>query len=302
MAAMAGAPPIDRGLADEAGRLGLTIGTPRTWTLDASLDGGGLRDALWVDGYFATPPSIPPALVACCRDAIALVRAAGAPPLAAFVFDAPWELAALLGAHADAAFAGEARLMPAFWAWRIEEDDARGWEPHRDRPGRAIADDGRPEAMAMWVALTDATSENGCMYVVPARWDPFYRNPRANAEVMHLQAIRALPARAGAVLGWTSRLLHWGAMARPSSPPRVSLSFEYQDAAVAPIDGEAFVHGWIPPVDRRRALIAEQWHRYRHIHRGGPEQRAALDAVIDQVIDQVLGRAPGPAPDPAQAG
>lgn len=266
---------------------GLTIGAPQPWTLAHPVDSAALRASLWTDGYFAGPPAIPPELIARCRAAIELVRAAGAPALAMFVFDAPWELAALLADHADAAFAGPAVLMPAFWAWRLDADggeDTRGWAPHRDRTGVELGDDGRPQAIALWVALADATADNGCMYVVPAPWDPQYPNPRATSEVMFVQAIRALPAAAGAVLGWTSRLLHWGAMARPGSPPRISLSFEFQDAACAPIDGEVFGHGWMPTPAARRALIAAQWQRYAHIHRLGPERRAALDAVIERLL------------------
>lgn len=276
----------DRGdeLRADAARAGLTIGAPRTWALTAPVDGDRLRAMLWHEGYLATPPSIPPALIAACRAAVELVRGAGAPPLAAFAFDAPWELAALLRDHADAAFAGEARLMPAFWAWRLEADDARGWDPHRDHTDLELDDDGRPQAIALWVPLTEATADNGCMYVVPAPWDPQYPNPRATSEVMFVQSIRALPAQPGAVLGWTSRLLHWGAMARPGSPPRISISFEYQDARCPPLDGEVFDRSWTPTPARRRALIDLQWQRYRHIHRAGPEQRAALDGVLDRLL------------------
>jgi hypothetical protein len=263
---------------------GLTIGAPRTWALDGEVDAAAVQDELWREGYFAAPPAIPPALLARCRDAIELVREAGAPALAAFVFDAPWELAALLGAHADAALGGAARLMPAFWAWRIEPDDARGWEPHRDRPSYPIDDDGRPAAVALWIALTDATPDNGCMYLVPAPWDPLYPTGRPAPEVVFQQAVRAVPARAGAVLGWTSRLLHWGGMARAGSAPRVSLSFEFQAAALPAFDGEMFAPGWIPPVARRAALIDRQWERYLHIHRGDDERKAALDDVVGRLV------------------
>ncbi|HVV86696.1 MAG TPA: phytanoyl-CoA dioxygenase family protein [Kofleriaceae bacterium] len=271
-------------LGDEAARRGLTIGAPRAWTLAGAIDREAVREAVWTEGYFTSAPSIPPALVARCRDAIELVRAAGAPPLASFAFDGAWELAAVLGEHASAAFGGAARLMPSFWAWRLDAAEARGWAPHRDHTDAELGDDGRPQAVSLWIPLTDATADNGCMYVVPAPWDPQYPNPRATTEVMFLQAIRALPAAAGSVLGWTSRLLHWGAMARPGSPPRISISFEFQDAAARPIDGEPFELGWIPPPAARRALIDQQWERYRHIHGGDAERRAALDAVIDRLL------------------
>ena len=280
------APGSRDALLDDAAARGLTIGAPRAWAVEGDVDGEALRASLWHEGYLACAPVIPAALVARCREAIELVRAAGAPPLAAFAFDAPWELAALLGQHARAAFAGEARLVPAFWAWRVDGDDggaARGWDPHRDHTGLAIDDAGRPQAIALWVPLTEATAENGCMYVVPAPWDPQYGNPRASSEVMFVQAIRALPARPGAVLGWTSRLLHWGAMARPGSPPRLSISFEYQDAAAPPVEDEALPLGWMPAVGERRALIERQWTRHAHIHRGDDAQRAALFAVVDRL-------------------
>jgi hypothetical protein len=271
----------------EASTRGLTIGAPRTWALDGEVDRAAVAATLWREGYLACAPVIPAALIARCHDAIELVRAAGAPPLAAFVFDAPWELAAALAAHAEAAFAGEARLLPAFWAWRVDGDDAgaaRGWDPHRDHPGLDLDDEGRPQAIALWVPLTDATADNGCMYVVPAPWDPQYGNPRATAEVMFLQSIRALPARAGAVLGWTSRLLHWGAMARPGSPPRISISFEYQAATAPPVERETFPLGWIPAAGERRGLIDRQWQRHAHIHRGDDEARAALADVVVRLL------------------
>lgn len=262
---------------------GLTIGAPRTWSLDRPADAAAVRDELWSEGYFAAPPSVPAELLARCQQAIELVRAEGAPPLAAFAFDAPWELAAVLGAHADAAFTGGARLMPAFWAWRLE-DGSRGWEPHRDRPEREVDDDGQPEAIALWVPLTDATTDNGCMYLVPAPWDPLYLSSRSRAEVIFQQAVRAVPARAGAVLGWTSRLLHWGAMARAGTPPRISISFEYQAADRPAFDGEVFEHGWTPPPSRRQALIDAQWTRYEHMHGEDEERKAALDAVLGRLL------------------
>lgn len=282
-AGRANASPESNELLDEARARGLTIGEPRAWALDRAID-VAVRDELRTEGYFAAPPSVPAELLARCLDAIELVRAAGAPPLAAFAFDALWELATVVFPHADLAFAAGARLMPAFWAWRIEESDARGWEPHRDRPGRAIDDDGQPESIALWVPLTDATVDNGCMYLVPAPWDPLYPNPRATADVVFQQAVRAVPARAGAVLGWTSRLLHWGSMARPGRPLRISVGFEFQDAARAPFDNEVFERGWTPPPARRAALIEQQWDLYGHLHRGDDERRAALVAVVAALL------------------
>lgn len=267
-------------LTERAAALGLTIGARQAWSLTTPVDPVALRRELWTEGYFKGAPAIPPALLARCRDAIALVTAAGAPPLAAFAFDAPWELQALLDDHAAAAFDGAAVLLPAFWAWRLTADEPRGWGPHRDRPAHAVDDRGAPRSISVWVPLTDATADNGCMYVVPAPWDLQYRNPDASSEVWHPQCVRALPAVAGSVMGWTSALLHWGGMARAGVAGRQSLAFEYQDAARPP-DGEAsFGRGWWPTFAERQALIEQQWRQYEHMHELPPERCDRLRAVL----------------------
>ena len=63
---------------------------------------------------------------------------------------------------------------------------------------------------------------------------------------------RALPAAAGSVLGWTSKLLHWGAMADAHAPPRISISFEYQAAAAPLYDGVHYPLGYLPSATERR--------------------------------------------------
>jgi ectoine hydroxylase-related dioxygenase (phytanoyl-CoA dioxygenase family) len=64
-------------------------------------------------------------------------------------------------------------------AWRV---DARrgeaGFAPHRDRqPDSAPASfraDGSPKYASCWLAVTDATPETGCLYVIPRAQDPGY--------------------------------------------------------------------------------------------------------------------------------
>ena len=130
----------------------------------------------------------------------------------------------------------------------------------------------------------DATADNGCMYVVPAPWDLQYWNPNASAEILSLQTVRALPAAAGAVLGWTPKLLHWGALARPGAPPRVSLSIEYQRADRPPIEATTAPLDDVPAPGARRALIVEQWHRYRHMHDQPEAALAALTGFLDRAL------------------
>jgi Phytanoyl-CoA dioxygenase (PhyH) len=244
---------------------GLTVGAPATWVLDPAPPAGALAEALASEAYVELAPCVPPALVARCRAAVEVTVARGAPAVAALVFDAPWELFAALAAVGRAALGEDVRLLPSFWVWHLGQT-GKGWEPHRDRPRRAFTADGRIASMTIWAPLTDATLRNGCIHCVPAYWDWEYRNPDAGAHVPTMQHLRALPVPAGAVLGWTHALLHWGAAAAPDAPPRISASFELIRAS-APTDVPV-THppGWVPTLDERVTLIDGLVRRYRHMH------------------------------------
>lgn len=64
-------------------------------------------------------------------------------------------------------------------AWRV---DARGGEcgfsPHRDRQpddcGASFRSDGTARYATCWIALSEATPESGCLYVIPRDQDPGY--------------------------------------------------------------------------------------------------------------------------------
>jgi ectoine hydroxylase-related dioxygenase (phytanoyl-CoA dioxygenase family) len=151
------------------------------------------------------------------------------------------------------------------WAWRIGPG-ARGWPPHRDRHRLLRALDGTLACVTVWIALTDATPANGCMYCVPSYWDYEYESERPGNVVASEQHLRALPAKAGAVLGWTHALLHWGGACAPDQPPRVAASFEMirtEVAARAQIAGTR-APGAIPTRVEREAIVEAQIAQYRH--------------------------------------
>lgn len=238
-----------------------------------SLDVAALQTELWAEGYFIARATLAPALVAACRTAVERAAHDGLSTVAVFADDATWELERQLVAYADAALGAEARLRPAMWAWHLAPDAPRGWKPHRDRPAIERDPRGAPRSITLWVALTDATPDSGCMYVVPAPLDVQYANPNASDEVLSLQCVRALPAPAGSVLGWSSALLHWGGIARAGTPGRTSLSFEYQTVDVPT---PSYPRGWSPSPAERAALVLEQWDQYAHMHGQPSESRERL--------------------------
>ncbi|KAL9183439.1 hypothetical protein ACHAXT_004295 [Thalassiosira profunda] len=155
-------------------------------------------------------------------------------------------------------------------AWHIDPRSGKaGFSPHRDRQPEtmdALKDsfypDGQAKYVTHWVALSDATPENSCLYVIPRQFDPGYTGgddppenegecskddsdecsekeqtisdplSRALSTKQSYQNIRALPRNAGASVIFTHRILHWGSRGNPEAldvRPRIAISFVYSD-------------------------------------------------------------------------
>src|SRR5205085_4621364 len=128
-----------------------------------------------------------------------------------FVFDEPWAAAARFQTVLSAALGSGYRQLPDFWAWYIQpSNEGRGWVPHRDRPGTP-RQDGLPATVSLWVALSESTPRNGCMYILPRGRDALYgtgQMPELHRE--QLQDLRALPASPGTAFIWDQDVYHWG--------------------------------------------------------------------------------------------
>ena len=218
----------------------------------------GIRDQLLTQGYFELPPMLPPALVERVRDDVA--RSAED----AFLEDAMWDMLDLVIPVAREALAHDVAIRHAFWAWRVEPDSS-GWYPHRDAPERARDDKGELACISLWIPLTDATTRNGCIHCVPAYWDIAYRSIHRNGVVLNQESVRALPAAAGSVLGWSQSLLHWGGRCAPDASPRLSTSFEMIRTDLVGRESITYPVGWRPPASERRALMDQMRAQYAHM-------------------------------------
>eukprot|EP00741_Cyanophora_paradoxa_P000335 tig00000403_g326.t1 len=217
-----------------------------------------------------------PALLAAQLRAVEAVVAGGLAPVWACLADEAWALALLLERLLRARLVGPAlRFNADFMAWHLAPAARqRGWGLHRDRDTMPFAPDASPLYVTAWVPLTEATPENGCIYVVPAEFDARYREAgRADAD-FDLQDLRALPARVGEVLVWSGRLLHFGGRAgSKAAHPRVSLSFALSDPSFEDpfvrTGGPLWGHGdapegplRLPPLAARLAAVAAQVWTY----------------------------------------
>jgi hypothetical protein len=198
------------------------------------IDPGSLEEAdkSLNDGAFQLCGVLPPASLARANAAVDAVTAAGWPAAFAFAYDELWlcgRTPALVAVVRRALGAGCGQI-PHAWVHVVPPGGA-GWPAHVDGPR-----DGR---LTAWVALTDASLENGCMYVVARDAAPRRVADRigtdatlTGAEVQRLlHGARALPARAGDMICWRFDVIHWGGRALAASAGRRGLSLEFIAAA-----------------------------------------------------------------------
>jgi hypothetical protein len=178
------------------------------------------RDRLGADGFAVTHGATPrPALL----DGVLRLHASGLPPAMIFMYDEPWLLAAQLHPLFVALLGPDYYLDSGFWTWHVPVGDGHaGWGPHRDYLGApGIDPDGSPWGFSVWLPLTPTTPENGCMYVIPARYS------RGDLDIANFHDVHALPAAPGDVLMWRPDVWHWGGRSSAFAPnPRTSIGFE----------------------------------------------------------------------------
>jgi hypothetical protein len=241
---------------------GLTIGHPPP---AASLSPGEQADAaaeqLRRDRYFTTAPVVARDELATLNAAVDAVVAAGWPPVFALIYDCVWAAARhpAVSAIAAARLGQGYRQIPHVWVHLVPaRAGARGWMPHFDGF--------RPRRLTVWIALTDATVNNGCIHLIPPDSLPdSFRTMDLDATVVMrdvvraMHATRALPAAAGSLLGWDFDVFHWGGSAPAPQAERRSISLVFLAAEEASMPDELpliDLAGPLPDVAARLRVIA----------------------------------------------
>ncbi len=189
-------------------------------------------------GYVRTGSHLSGAVLQRIAEAVERLRARNLPPAFVGLYDETWllprtpSLRRLVASQIGADYA----QIPNVWCHYVAPvRKTSGWPPHCDGYGR----DDRGGRFTLHVPVTEATLENGCMYLVPRDLLPVGVAVGDADTRTVLQAARALPARPGEVLGWSFDILHWGSAASGDGhEPRVSLSFEFIAAGATPVADE----------------------------------------------------------------
>lgn len=226
------------------------------------------RTRLIDEGYVQTPHLSWDEWFSNIREAIKLLEHLNIPLPFIFVFCEPWLLASKFHVILENIFGEKYNILPDFWVWHVDpKKRGAGWGPHRDKGPTSLFQNGKPKSLTLWLPLTDATIDNGCMYLLPANRDPTYSSGEINKAQIDLQNIVAVPAGAGSALIWNQAILHWGAKALPrNAAPRISVAFEFQIANVTPFNQPLLKPLTIPNFEIRLKLVCKQILQYAHMY------------------------------------
>lgn len=254
--------------------------SPVTPPAQAALD--TIKKRVTKEGYFDERSPALERMAPRLAESVQKLVALGLPAPFLFVFDEPWNAFRAVDAVIAALLGSDFKMLPDFWAWHVDPKTSEaGWAPHRDRGRVALAPDGSPLAISLWIPLTEATPLNGCMYILPAHRDPVYNTASEHdRSAIDLASIRALPAKPGAFMAWNQAVLHWGAKSSPmAQAPRISMAVEFQRGDSAPMNEPLLDLGRALTFDQRLRLIAKQILQYQHLYPLKPETRAIADAI-----------------------
>jgi hypothetical protein len=201
-------------------------------------------EQLKTEWFFKTDPILDPVKMGEMRVAVERIIAERWPPVMAFVYDEFWQaLRTPSLARVVTDFLGEGwRQNSLVWTFHVPNvKGAGGWAPH--------SDDALQQSvcrLTIWIPISEATTENGCMYVIPRDRMPatvpdnYSKVEGANrSELDHLlQAVKALPSPPGALIGWNHHLIHWGGYSSGKNGPRISIAGEFLAAGQVPRRGE----------------------------------------------------------------
>ncbi|MEQ8285772.1 phytanoyl-CoA dioxygenase family protein [Thalassospira sp.] len=234
---------------------------------DGGFVGGELSDRFWEEGYFLIEDILPRDELAKLRQGIETLVSNGMSPALIYLYDEAWQVFRRLKPLLSHFLGERVALLPHFWAWHVDPgQDGRGWPPHRDYQGESVVGDDMLISLSLWVPLSKASPDNGCMYVLPRSFEKCYDLAVTKPEDVFLQDVRALPAGPGTVMGWRQDLYHWGGRAsKHASEPRISLSLEFQNAVFDPLADQLLDLEKAPEFMDRLGLIASQFEKYQHM-------------------------------------
>ena len=222
----------------------------------------GLKDRIIKEGYFQLPTQELFLPLDKMAEVITRLHKESIPITFAFVYDEFWVLYLRYHKLLCGILGNEYKRRPLFLAWRIDPaNNEAGFTPHRDGDcnEHGLDCDGLPLRLSLWIPLTDATTMNGCISIVPANLDPTYNTPDLDSWEFALQDIQCLPCNAGGAIAWNFSTIHWGGRSNPRAEHlRISVAFEFQTNKIDPFPSQISDPLSIPTFETRIKYCSRQ--------------------------------------------
>lgn len=239
-----------------------------------SADTKQARERLRRRGYaLIDDPIFPQEKLNQIRDGIQNLHASGFPASFILLFDVTWDVAAISRELFQRTCLESNKFQFDILAWHIT---GKGFSPHRDRQpedAKSSFDGDDAKFVTQWIALTPATPQNSCLYMIPKEYDPGYmegdmeeKDPlyRALPDKTQFQNIVALQRNPGQSLLFTHRIIHWGSARDPDADeslvPRIAISFVCSDPTFEKpyLTKNHFTDDQRPPFRIRLLLVCAQ--------------------------------------------
>ncbi|MFA6208621.1 MAG: phytanoyl-CoA dioxygenase family protein [Candidatus Obscuribacterales bacterium] len=230
------------------------------------------------EGYFKIEKAVAPGDLAAMVQAVEKIRDEQWPVTFSFVYDEFWLKFQELSSVLSLILGPEYKMMPTLYTFCVAPGgQGAGFLPHRDRSRRKLLrPDGQTVAMNIWISLTDASPDTGCIYILPVQYDPNFPNNLTTYGVTNYQDIRALPTKAGDILGWNEGVYHWGGRSsKHGTYSRISIAASFQRGDSAALETPLLIPNRLPSLKQRLSIIAAQLLRY--------QAQAALSPTVRQL-------------------
>ena len=236
------------------------------------------------DGHFVFENVFSLESTAPLRQAIEELTVRGWPAIFVSLFDEFWQMVQALQPIGRQLLKDDYMIFPDYWVWHVDHRQPQsGWRPHREAVVN-VADPNYPtDSVSLWVSLSNATTENGCMYVLPKSKDKGYPHT-IKFDMSTLQHVKALPVPAGSVIGWNQSVFHWGSSnSREATESRISFAMELRPISCKDDIPYMMASDHFPDFKERLRLVAMQFINYKHLH------GLTLSPEMEGFIQNVLG-------------
>lgn len=234
------------------------------------------------EGYFQDQSESCDRIAPLLAEAVTICKRLDIPPAFLFLFDEPWEMFYSLHPMISSFLGPNYKVLPDFWTWHVDPQAGEaGWRPHRDKGRAALAPNGVPTSLTIWIPLTEATPQNGCMYILPANRDPVYNTPNEKTWQVDMAAIRALPGKPGDFFCWNQAVLHWGSMtSRFAKGPRMSMALEFQRSDIPAWNSPLIEPFTNHTFEDRLKLVGKQILQYKHMYPLAPRFQLLAEKLV----------------------